>query len=45
MKQEIKKSVKGPGMADVYDVAKNTLHQKTYAKTPEDIVDNIVDKK
>jgi len=38
-----KKSKKlSPGMADVYDVAKVTIHKKSVAKTPEDVVENIV---
>jgi len=34
-----------PGGADVYDVAKETVHGKCCAKEPKDIVDNILKKK
>lgn len=36
---------KGPGMADVKEVTVKTLHGRDYAKTPEDIVKNIMGKK
>lgn len=45
LKMTDKKTTKGPGMADVYDVAKKTIHQKTYADSPDDIVKNIIKKK
>lgn len=37
--------VKGPGMADVNEVTAKTLHGNDYARTPDDIVKNIVGKK
>ena len=40
-----KKLTKSPGMADVGEVTKKTLHSKEYAETPGDIVKNIVGKK